>query len=53
MSEQTAVFKQRVIAACRAHWPSYDRMRPDHQRKWYAKMVDALRAADRVLNFSR
>lgn len=23
---------------CRAYWPSWDRMRPDHQRKWRAKM---------------
>jgi len=33
-----------VERACRAHWPTWDRMRPDHQRKWRAKMADALAA---------
>jgi hypothetical protein len=23
---------------CRAYWPAWDRMRPDNQRKWRAKM---------------
>lgn len=27
---------------CRAHWPTWDRMRPDHQRKWREKMKAAL-----------
>lgn len=34
-----------VDRALRAHWPSFDRMRPDHQREWRAKMEAALRAA--------
>lgn len=34
-----------VDRALRAHWPSYDRMRPDIARKWRAKMEAALRAA--------
>src|SRR5262249_43811235 len=29
---------------CRAHWPSWERMRPDHQREWRAKMKTALMA---------
>lgn len=29
---------------CRAHWPTWDRMRPDHQRKWREKMRGALLA---------
>ncbi|MGF6996683.1 hypothetical protein [Paraburkholderia sp. GAS32] len=33
---------QAVERACKAHWPSWDRMRPDHQRKWRAKMEAAL-----------
>jgi hypothetical protein len=42
--------KEKLIAesverACRAHWPSWDRMRLDHQRKWREKMRAALRAA--------
>lgn len=32
-------------AACRAHWPSWDRMRPDNARKWREKMRAALVAA--------
>lgn len=34
-----------VDRALRAHWPSYDRMRPDVARKWREKMEAALRAA--------
>jgi len=34
-----------VERACRAHWPSWDRMRAEHQRKWRVKMEAALRAA--------
>lgn len=34
-----------VDRALRAHWPSFDRMRPDVARKWRAKMEAALRAA--------
>jgi hypothetical protein len=30
---------------CRAHWPTWDRMRPDHQRKWRAKMKAAMLAS--------
>lgn len=33
-----------IERACRAHWPTWDRMRPDHQRKWRAKMETALMA---------
>jgi hypothetical protein len=33
-----------VERACKAHWPSWERMRPDHQRKWRAKMETALLA---------
>lgn len=33
-----------VDKACRAHWPTFDRMRPDHARKWRAKMRLALLA---------
>lgn len=32
-----------IERACKAHWPTWGRMRPDHQRKWRAKMEDALR----------
>ncbi len=32
-------------AACRAHWPTWNRMRPDHARKWRDKMRAALIAA--------
>ncbi len=32
-------------AALRAHWPSFDRMRPDYARKWEARMLKALEAA--------
>lgn len=32
-------------AACRAHWPSWDRMRPDNARVWRTKMQAALAAA--------
>lgn len=31
-----------VERMCKAHWPSWDRMRPDHQRKWRTKMKAAL-----------
>jgi hypothetical protein len=43
-----------VEAACRAHWPTWDRMRPDHARKWRAKMRAALEAAEaaRLVNIS-
>jgi hypothetical protein len=34
-----------IEAACRAHWPSWNNMRPDHQRKWREKMTAALIAA--------
>lgn len=34
-----------VEKMCRAHWPSWDRMRPDIQRKWRQKMKTALIAA--------
>lgn len=34
-----------IDAALRAHWPSYDRMRPDCARKWREKMIAALIAA--------
>lgn len=34
-----------VERALRAHWPSFDRMRLEHQREWRAKMEAALRAA--------
>lgn len=34
-----------VDRALRAHWPSFDRMRPDHAAKWRKKMEAALRAA--------
>ena len=30
---------------CRAHWPTWDRMRLDHQRKWRAKMKAAMLAS--------
>lgn len=32
-------------AACRAHWPTWDRMRAEHVRKWREKMRAALVAA--------
>jgi hypothetical protein len=34
-----------VERACRAHWPSFDRMRPDHAAAWRVKMQAALAAA--------
>lgn len=33
-----------IERACKAHWPTWDRMRPDHQRKWREKMRVALTA---------
>lgn len=37
-----------LLAALRAHWPSFDRMRPDVARKWREKMLAALTAAKRA-----
>lgn len=37
-----------ILAACRAHWPSFDRMRPDVSRKRMEQMTAALMAAMRV-----
>lgn len=34
-----------VERACRAHWPSFDRMRPDHAAEKRVKMQAALAAA--------
>ena len=34
-----------VESACRAHWPSFDRMRPDHAAEKRVKMQAALAAA--------
>lgn len=34
-----------VERACRAHWPSFDRMRRDHAAAWRVKMQAALAAA--------
>lgn len=34
-----------VERMCRAHWPTWDRMRADHQRKWRGKMKVALLAS--------
>ena len=34
-----------VERACCAHWPSFDRMRPDHAAAWRVKMQAALAAA--------
>lgn len=39
------VNRLQLETACRAHWPSWDNMRPDHQRKWRDKMVKALAGA--------
>lgn len=45
-TQKVDVLADEVIErACRAHWPSYDRMRPDIARKWKAKMTKALVAA--------
>lgn len=33
-----------VERACRAHWPTWGKMRPDHERKWRDKMRAALTA---------
>lgn len=38
------ITSEQFQAVCRAHWPTWDRMRPDHQSKWRVKMVKALRA---------
>lgn len=45
MNQAPSLFDKAVDAACRAHWPTWDRMRPDHQRKWRAKMAMAVAAA--------
>lgn len=34
-----------IERACRAHWPSFDRMRPDHAAEKRVKMQAALAAA--------
>lgn len=41
----TAPTGAELLAALRAHWPSFYRMRPDIARKWRAKMLAALTAA--------
>lgn len=38
-------FTRAVDAALEAHWPSLDRMRADHSRKWRTKMEAAVAAA--------
>jgi hypothetical protein len=43
--ERLTIDEDMILRACRAHWPSFDRMRPDLARKWRAKMEAALRAA--------
>lgn len=40
-----------IEAACRAHWPTWDRMRPDNQRAWRVKMTEALNAAAKLIVF--
>ena len=42
---QTNIDADMVERACRAHWPSWDRMRPDHAAAWRVKMQAALAAA--------
>jgi hypothetical protein len=39
------VTAEMIERACRAHWPTWDRMRLDHQRAWRVKMQQALIAA--------
>lgn len=37
--------EEMITRACRAHWPSWERMRPDLKRAWREKMTKALQAA--------
>lgn len=39
-----AITPETIEKVCKAHWPSWDRMRPDHQRAWREKMRAALTA---------
>lgn len=41
-----------VDAACRAHWASWDNMRPDNQRKWRDLMHVAVVAALTHIKFA-
>lgn len=45
LSKLAKVSDGELEAACRAHWPSWDRMRPDNARAWRAKIHAALTAA--------
>lgn len=40
--DQDARLEQLVEIACKAHWPTWGRMRADHERKWRDKMRAAI-----------